>query len=98
MNNKNITQDCIKERKKFTAQFDRYDATDPNTVFLQLINIKDDRGNLIMDYLNISVFDVLKLIGNITTGRQVSFTAQMSINTCYPYGFKLINISSIEIL
>lgn len=96
MNTKNITEPVIKERKTYSAKFDKYYSSKSGVVFLHFVDVKDDKGNLIKSYLDIPASDSEHLIGNILIDQEILFTARMVVHVSEPNGFDLINITFIK--
>ena len=95
MNNNN------KSIAKYTAEFDKYSISEQQEVFMHFINVKDDRGNLIRECLDIVAStrpdcSVKDLIGNIMIGSIVSFSAHLVVDSSCDNGCDLTNISEIK--
>lgn len=96
MNTKNITDPMPKERKIFTATFDKYDFSGAFGKIC-FIKVKDDKGNLIKKELHLTELRAHDLLGNLIMGKtEVSFTAELIIDANYVDGG--CNLKNIEVM
>jgi len=93
MNEEIILDIAIKERKIYRANFDKYSSPDGVAVFFDLINIRDNEGNLIAGRHSVSVSIAMELVGKLQPKQEVSFSAQVIADEGCPDGVNFIRIS-----
>ncbi len=104
MNNKFITENKPKGRKKYTALFknDEFNYMSSTLSTIWFTEVRDDRNNLLKDFLeldidknqvmNVTFLNSLMLV----YGEKITFTAQILLNPKEKEGFEFVNIEFKE--
>ena len=95
MNNRTIPNITPKERKIYSASFNKYSHNDRAKAFLNLTNVRDDKGNIIKTHFSVEASAAIKLIGKLLPEQEVLFSAEVVTGEDHPDGFGFIKVSFI---